>query len=126
MRLISSFIGLVIIALGVIYFAPAEIKLKGMETLTGILPNDLQEKAASLLLTPEEERSALLMKLEGNLATLKEDAAAEAAGIIKNSEDLIHELKNSNTEKSFVQIAKEKLVETFIPDKTSTTTVNCN
>lgn len=110
--LFSGVVALFTIGL-IIYFLPREIKIKGIEKLTGIVPESLKDKAEELMLTPPEQREKLIEKLENNLEFLKSDPT-DAQKLIKNSEDLIAELKEKNKAASLTEILSNKIAERLV------------
>ena len=112
--MISGAVVLSIIGL-IIYFLPREIKIKGVEKLTGIVPESLREKTEELALTPPEQREKIIANLENNLEALKKDPTnTEAQELIRNSEELIAKLKNKNKAASLMEIISNKLADRLI------------
>ena len=120
--LISATIVLFIIG-AIIYFLPAETKIKGIETITGIVPESVKEKVEELVLTPPEQRGKIINSLETNLENLKSDPTnGQARELIKNSEELITKLKEKNKAASLTEILSNKIAERLVNQIAGTST----
>lgn len=115
-KILGSLIFLLLVAGLIVYLLPTTIKVKGMEALTGIVPASVKEKADEFLLTPAEKRSRILAALKSKLHKIESQpaAASEVTTLAEESQALITQLSEHNGERSFVEIAKEKLVEKLV------------
>jgi len=114
LKLFFSVALLATVAGGIFYFLPSDVKLDGLEKLSGLVPGSVKEKVEALTLTPPEKRGKLIDKLNEDLIILSSSADATELSIIENAQKLLDELKNKNEEVSLTELAKIKLVESLL------------
>ena len=104
----------------VFYLLPTNTKERVLTSLAGIMPEKLEEKAKSFVLTPEEKRLSVIKKLENKIAGIKKLSSKESiVEAVEESEKLIRELKAKNEEASLTNTVTAKLIEKLIKDKKS-------
>lgn len=112
---------LVAVIIGVVYFLPSDIKAKGLEKLTGIVPESIKNKIADITLTPPEQRQQIIDKLKTNLADLKKaEPSAVLDALVTDSEQLLSQLQDKNSQQSLVEITEHALVSKLLNQSTTT------
>jgi len=125
--LIKLLLSLALVAglgVGLFYFLPQNMKIKGVEALINFAPDVLKEKAEEFLLTPSELRERTIQDAEKELAEIRaknNDLETEAA--LVRTEILLSELKEKNDELSIGEIVKTELVKKFLESQSTTTPI---
>ncbi len=98
------------IALIIIYVLPTDIKLKGLSLIERALSASVREKIEKLTLSPVEERSTVIAKLDENLAGLGQNPSAEKRQtLLTDAQKLIAELKTLNEAPSLTEAVTANL-----------------
>lgn len=115
-KILASLVSLLLVVGIIVYLLPSTIKVKGMEALTGIVPASIKEKANEFLLSPAEKRTKILTTLTSKLHALENNTLTEneVKNLAKEAQVLVTQLGAQNGERSFTEIAKEKLVEKLV------------
>jgi len=139
LRILFSSVFAIAVIFAIFYFLPTDIKLKGIETVTGIVPESIKEDVQELILTPPEKRDKILRELKKSLEKLDEIDSSnktpeavldEIKTEIKKTKKIAENLKDINNDASITDIITKKLIEKLIDGradvKKNSTQDNCN
>lgn len=122
-KFLASLILFIALMAVIFYFLPSDLKVSGLEKLTGLIPETVKAKAEELLLTPSEKRAKLISQLENSLENLKNSKTAEnVEAFIENSKNTLAELKEKSEETSIKEIITAKIADKLLNLDTSTNT----
>ncbi len=120
-KFLLSVVLVVVLIGGIIYFLPSDLKVKAIEKITGIIPDSIKNKIQDIVLTPPEQRQQIITKLGANLAELKNASSSKSLDtIVSDSEQLLTQLQDKNSQQSLMEIAENKLVDKLIGQSTTT------
>lgn len=118
----------ILVALGgtALYFAPDNIKDKGLAYITdsAIIPDEVKKTAEKIYATPAYKRGKLLQELETNLEGLRtfiEDTSSNpepAKKLIERTKEIVTEVIAQNTDPSIIKQITETVTEKLINSKT--------
>lgn len=125
LKVVFSVILAIIIIFIIIYFLPSDIKVKGLQAITGVVPESIKKEVEELVLTPPEKRAKILKELESRLADAlktisteetKEKISEELKTQIEEARNLVKKLEEKNNDSSLTNMVTSKLADKLIGD----------